>query len=489
MRALRGALYIENWNNPLLDLKELNKQLSEIDLISILSKCQIDPGIKYFLSELVNYHNYLDLLNDSNKLANDISDNKQKTEKGGASLNSDIPSLEQKIFRCFNLSNVNYIINTNTSYTNVTFINGITGLLLGHSIPERKFKLGGLSNSRLNFITKNHLVLMIYMIPHKEFAQIFKRYPIDSIKLDTEAVETLDLMIKNINEQSELILSLMNDKDLFINRFQNILFVSIKAKGQLQNKKLLYDIFLKYFYIDRFYNQIENLLIDLIEYTPCSIEQSIQIFKQLLSIKDYSSIPITLLRSLSEHMHKENIVLTDITSVNQLNIPLNIPNVDVDYIAPCYHLVDKKVQSEILNYFRTRNLKCDSIALLVLLYNIPVFDSELLIKYIRELKENVMIKSYEQCVCAIFEIFETTSDSELKRIIQEYSDENEFLKFLMAPNCYPIDMIKKEWFYYCKDIDLQAFMNNEVCRKNMKEYADGDNDFSKEFKRKIWELL
>lgn len=454
MKALRKTIYNENSSNPMFDPKKLDKQLKEIDLSSVLSKCQIDQGIKKYLSQLINYYNYLDLLEESNKLVNKIFDNKQLIESGGSSWNQDIESLECKICRCFNLSNVNYIINTNTSYAELTFINGITGILLGHLIPESKSEDSAFSSSRLPLLSKNMLLYMIYMISYNDFAQIFKRYEIDLIKLDDEAIAYLDQIIKNIDEQSELILS-MNRKPLFIERFSNILLLSIKAKKQLKNKELLYNIAIKY------------SLVNNIKYRDVN----------------------DLLNLLSHQMREENIILSFITSGTQLNILLNIGYYGICNVASYYHLVNKEIQIEILQRFKSQYMSHDGIAELIVKYKIPIFDSNLLKKYIGELKAGKDINNLEYCIYALYCTFEKTTDFESKKIILEYSNECEFLKFLIKPRGYSIEHINKEWFRFCTDEDLKFFLKNDLCRKKIKEYIDGGNFSYKYLKKRVWNLL
>lgn len=458
-RALRNAVWSEGWNNPILDVIKRSEQATNIDLESILLKCQIDSNIKKILSNLVNYHNYLELLHDTTNLVTEILDTKTNIEKGGIARNNFIPSLEDKIFRVFDLSNMNFIININTSYSNATFVNGVTGILLGHAIPYRMLENDTPASPRIDKLDKSHLLLMIFMVTSNDLENIFKRYQITSISLDEEALKYIEDIIKNICEQ-KIYIQLMATTKLFISRLNNIILLTIKSREKLKNIEMLYRIACDY---------------SLTNQKGCTKTSE-------------------LLRKLSPKLVKENLKLSFITSIEQLNMSDEIISSEVENIACYYPLVDPEIQVEMIRRINPQVIGCDTCASLVVKYEMPIFNQESLKGYIDgikidEKKEDKDILDINSCIYALYKTLQSSDDSAMKDIIMKYAEESQFLKFLIDPKKFDVGSIKPDWFEFCNDEDLKYFLLDNSCRMKIKKYIDESDRCSKEFKEKIWKML
>lgn len=483
IKRLGNAIFNENYNNKLLDIKSVSEKIHDMDLIYILSKCQLDSNIKSVLSDLVNYNYYLDVLNESNLLVNNILGTKVTTENGGGSINSDVYVLEQKIFQCFDFSNMNYLINDNNSYSIQSNVNAVTGFLLSHSTPKKRLNLDGAESlnwetTRLEVLQKKHLDLMIHTLSLEQLKKIFKSYKIKDILVDDSSISYLMDILNNIYNQYDYYKSVIKH-ELFVKRFEVVLYICLKLKNEFDCVDIVSDIYIKYEFKDYRSNEIVDLLSDLIyKKGSISIEKSEKIIDIIISSGPSLRRKGHLVNAISYVLKKEGRALSNVHSFEQLNADKNNWN----YIASFYHMVGKDIQDAILQLIKNNLVNISTIAELVVWYRIPIFDNTYLSRYIDLLKqENDNLDNHYYCLAALQDVYDNASDPELKDIVINYSNESPFLKFILDPISFSPDKVVPNWLYYCRQKDLRSLLDNKIYRQKARDFIKEKSDDAKRF--------
>jgi len=483
IKRLNDPIYNENYNNRLLDIKSISNKIQDMDLIYILSKCQLDPDIKSVLSDLVNYNYYLDVLNESNLLVNNILGTKVTTENGGGSINSDVYVLEQKIFQCFDFSNMNYLINDNNSYSIQSNVNAVTGFLLSHSTPKKRLNLDGaeslnLETTRLEVLQKKHLDLMIHTLSLEQLKKIFKSYKIKDILVDDSSISYLMDILNNIYNQYDYYKSVIKH-ELFVKRFEVVLYICLKLKNEFDCVDIVSDIYIKYEFKDYRSNEIVDLFSDLIyKKGSISIEKSEKIIDIIISSGPSLRRKDNLVKEISDVLKKEGRILSNVHSFEQLNAEKG----NWSYMASFYHMVDKDIQDAILLYIRNNLVDINTIAEFVVWYKIPIFDNTYLSKYIDLLKQkNDTFEYYYYCLAALLDVYDNALDSELNDIIISYSNDSPFLKFILEPFSFCPDKVLPKWLCYCREKDFSNLMDNKIYRQKARDFIKEGGDDAKRF--------
>ena len=302
-------------------------------------------------------------------------------------------------------------------------------------------------------INRGHLTLMIFTITYTDLDKIYKTNKIDSIYLSINGKEYLNKIIENIYKQHQYIKS-VNAESLFLDQLNKIILLTIKSKNDIENDVLLFYIACKYGLVNSKNNYQLN----------------------------------QLLAALSHKISNKCIELSFITNVEQLNMPETFTVDDIDNIAYYYPIVNSEMKQEIIKRIKPELIdKCETCAELVLKYNIPIFNSESLTVFIEKIKNKGNPINLKYCIYAIYRIFQTIENQDMKNIILEYTKESDFLAFLMNPKQYNKNDINIEWLYYCEDEDLKNFLSDTIWKEKLKQYAIESKDNS--FKDRIWNLL
>lgn len=483
IKRLNNPIYNENYNNKLIDIAYISKKIRDLDLTHLLSKCQLDPDIKSVLSQLVNYNYYLDILNESIHLVNNILGTKVNTENGGGSINSDVYVLDQKIYQCFAFSNINFLINDNNSYSTQSTANAVTGFLLSHSTPKKRLNIDGtetfnLETTRLEVLEKRHLDLMIHALSLDYLKKIFISHKIKDILVDDLSVSYLMDILNNISNQYDYYKSVVK-YDLFVSRLEVVLFICLKLKNEFDCIDIVSDIYIKYKFDDYKSNNIAGLFSDLISKKGyISIEKSQKIIEIVISSGSLLRKKTDLVDAISYILKKEKRILSNVHSFEQLNTEKN----NWSYIASFYHIVGKDIQNDILQYVRTNLTDLRIIAEYVIWYRIPIFDSVYLIRYIDLLNQiNDNYEYYYYCLTALRVVCDNTSDSELKEIIINYSSESPFLKFIIDPVPFPSEEVLPKWLFYCRSKDLPNLFEIKIYRQKARDFINEGGDDAKRF--------
>jgi len=488
IKAISNGIYAEKIFDVCINVEPLLEEIRGADLNEILHKCPINEDVKRVFSDLLNYHNYLDLLKDSIELQNKIYSAKKSADKGGASANSNIPSLGMKLYRCLNFSTMNYIISTNVNYANEIFRVGVSGLLIAHKIPKRKFMNGMMENSRLEEIDKDLVTLMMFTIKdYKTLDSIWKQYDIGSIKITDEALDYITTIIKNI-DLSEKYLVHLTAQGFFVEVFNKLLFICSKIDNNISNLTLLFKVFVKFrmcFIVDNTASLLSlNVMKSNLSVLEC--ESIFNYYDEVASIE--KNVP-KLLEVLSIYMQEQGIVLSEDVELKILLEAMKINNLNVRLGGIYYRIANHKLKRKIINYFQKHIYKAELVAKLIIQYGIPYFNRNNLTAYIESLRKVSDNKDYLYFLLPLAREYKKSKDNINKKSIQNLAASVKPLLFLISPESILVNDVEPHWLYYCDNKQLKTLCKQELYRKKCVELIESDFELKEDFKHKFYKCI
>lgn len=181
IHAIRYGIKIQLMNRSDIDHEKIVKDIERIDLQDVLIKLPIDKSIKHVLEDLLSYRFHSINLVESDILKEDLSGQRVSAEKGGFSSNSKIFLLEHKSYQELDFCNENFIICDNNNYSKDIYYNVAAGILISNVTKSNGDRFFG--QTKIDELSKEHLLILIFHIQNENLLKIYKRYNIENIIL------------------------------------------------------------------------------------------------------------------------------------------------------------------------------------------------------------------------------------------------------------------------------------------------------------------
>lgn len=470
-----------------IDSLSILEEIEKFDLPSILNKLPIDIAIKHIFEDLLSYHFHGSKLVDAEKLKEDISNQRKSAENGGCSSNSFIYLLESKFYQEFDFCNENCIICDNNSYIKSLYYNVASGVLNSHVTLSNKRKY--MFQTKVEKLSKEHLLLLIFHIENKELLNIIKQYDIKQITLSKDGIDYLHCLVTNLNKSiisSGYVNYIVINQNLLRNIVQNIISIANRVgNNELQIANIY--VFLNYVWdvsllLSPFSFEL-RMLVDKIK--PNIDSAKLLINKFVFNNYRHWSINQPIFQ-LSLLLKDSDQTIDDIYSLD------DIPDVkDVLLGASIFEALNKKVQHEMIDYFKENIKELYYLLILHEDYHIPILEEDILKKLLdAPCFDQGLYQNTEEVSCSI--LARIRKDSEynvMYGIIDDFAKHNTCFQFFLDPlNFSDLDMIRPTWVCYCDDDIIQKLLDIRIIKEKVKEYITNDNFGKLEFDR-IWELL
>lgn len=462
--------YLAAHDSKFIDEASIRKEVNAIDLVAVLSRCSIDKKIAKVFSDLISNKYYLTSVKEINDLMLNLYDDKKRADNGGWSSNSHVDLLISNIYRLINFGDVNHIICLDNEYSRQCFRNAIAGLLLNHSIKTKDDEI--FKSPKIEKINRVNLKIMLYYIKLSELKLIFDRYDVMNISLSKDAYifinQVLDNLITNNKDSIKLIVN-CNYYDVV----QQLIFLLLKANRPIDItiSDKIYEIFLKYELhkgkstllqvnssIDLF-----DLLSELIDSNPPNHELALKLLNPILLQKKGWHKSHKFVKSISNVIAKNNLILEEIKDISQLNFS---DVSDWAYLSALYPIMSIKVKKQILQHLQKMHLSIDYMFISKIYgeYNIPIFNLEVIERYLSSIKkQNIFYTNL---------LLEVRKDQRCKSAhskIDETIKESEYLKFIRNPQGYTnYSLIDPEWLLFCEESDFKKIIQIDIVNKKVK---------------------
>ena len=226
-----------------IDHEKIVKDIERIDLQDVLIKLPIDKSIKHVLEDLLSYRFHSINFVESDILKEDLSGQRVSAEKGGFSSNSKIFLLEHKSYQELDFCNENFIICDNNNYSKDIYYNVAAGILISNVTKSNGDRFFG--QTKIDELSKEHLLILIFHIQNENLLKIYKRYNIENIILSENGCSFINSIIRNANESinnNNSMNYLIINRDSVCNIIQNIISIINKSNYENINYSDLYPI-------------------------------------------------------------------------------------------------------------------------------------------------------------------------------------------------------------------------------------------------------
>ena len=222
---------------------KIHEKLSAIELDDVLGRLPISDGIRKTFQDLLSFR----LLGNSAVEAEDkkeqIYQQRKSGEKGGSSINSNIVSLLSKYERTFQFCNNNFIVCDNNYFYKSVSYNTLCGILNSYATPKTEFSEFHVETTKLDILFPFCIFVLIYGTEPKKLKEVFRRYEIDYIELDTDAIDTINECWMNLVNSKYIPFIDKTDLGSYI---ENLIYVTAKTKTEGINTEIIYTAILKY---------------------------------------------------------------------------------------------------------------------------------------------------------------------------------------------------------------------------------------------------
>ena len=466
--------YIEN-DTIANELKEVENYS---DAKRILDNCILPDSIHNILYDMIDYRMYLNTLAEAKDTERKILQDKIQSENGGWSSNYNIPKIISNASDTYNFANINFII-SNSIYSYEIYKSVITGLLLAHKIQNEK-------SSRLDFIPKDAVLLMIFHINPPDLKSIFYTHKITDIDLTPDAVKYLEEIISNIARDKDIILKMMFS-DWFFFYFSNILYILLLSRNNISNINQLIEICTDNTIFTNITNDNLTILFKLLDKANATEAQTNCMFdlyktRQMFLDKKISIDNNMIL--LISYMEKSKYKLVNPPDISKVMGNENIEK-QLSAISVLYPIVSEKTKKEIHKIVCSFDYSQFDKNCWRHLTNLCISDfditTDLLNAYMKADADDQIQKSY-----ILAGIYRKTLNAEIKERIGQHSEHNLALAFFINPQTFGIKDFNLKWLNYINKEQLKMFLLKDNSSKLVKEYiAQASNFESKSIKDKL----
>ena len=351
--------------------------------------------------------------------------------------------------------------------------------MLAHKIQNEE-------SSKLEFIPKDAVLLMIFHINTTDLKSIFYTNNITDIVLTDDAVKYLERIIANIVRDKKLILKMMLD-DWFIIRLNNILYILLMSKNDFSNLNQLIDICTDNNIFSKITNDNINILFRLLGKANATETQTNCLFdlymaRQILldKVLNYDNNMPLLVEYMAYSKHKlaNPPILSEIVKIEDVEKQLSALSV----LYPIVPGILKEEIHEIVCRFDSSKFdkKCWQHLMNMCIFNFDIA-TELLDAYIKADNGDCIQKNF-----ILAGIYLKTLNAEIKELINQYSAQNHTLAFFINPQKFNLKDFDVKWLSYINIEQLKLFLLKEESLELAKKYLEQvDASQSKIFKDKL----
>lgn len=278
--SIKNGISFQSLFSTMIDLNSVVESIDAIDLEDVLGKLPIDQPIKFILQDLLSFRSIGDSSVRMGNLKEQIHRQRKLSERGGASVNSNINSLIISYHREYSFCNENYIVCDNNRYFESLSKSAVVGILNSYStIPG---KIASFESTRLEKIDLAVLFVLLSAVDTKELSEIIKQYEIGNFVLTEDAVSFVNLCLRNLGQQHKLVLK----QSSMVNRnIGNLLLLISKVDDARIDSRNVYKVVMMALKTREIW--IAGSLLSIVSKHEPTIEEAITTIDLLLDYRDY----------------------------------------------------------------------------------------------------------------------------------------------------------------------------------------------------------
>lgn len=486
IRALYGPVMNEMIGCSREAWSRVNKELSKIELNEVISRLPVEGAIKIILSDLENGKYLSNQLIDSEKFCNLLREQRENSERGGMSLNSNISHVINSFNEITDFQINNCIFNKPFGHSQTTNLRIAEGILHSLLTMEGKHEFG--ENTRLPALYSGIEYLFVFGLAPEEFRKLLYRVVGERrIAFDESFKLAIEGLLNNIYDDckrngkgSDCI-----NKKVIGKVIINVMWISLYTNEKLSLPHI-YELIAAYWFHGEIVMQ-DKLLNRFTFAYPASGADSVLVMDQLI----HSQLHImerlqTAIANLCYNIKEEGQFIKELISVKQIG-----QSEKVAFIASFCKGAESSVKTEIVSCLQSKINCLYHLIEAECLSGERIINEELLRKFKGVLTLGYINNLYaEEYVCANFAHMVSLPEySDVKDVIEEIMEGNECYKFLKDPiNYNGLSDIRGQWFYYLSDEHFKELLNNTNVRQLIKEFCE-NTAWSDDLRERMWSLL
>jgi len=465
-----------------INREDILREWRKTDLMKELSLLPLSDCVRNMFADMI-FSKFLanDTLQAS-KLQIFIAEHKRKAcEHSYWSTNNYVVSIIDNYWSSFTRSNNNYIISDNNTQGNQIYDAAARGIFNSLMIPDEP------DQSRLPYLYKQTIFLLVFKLNNETLKGIIKDICSDT---EVEAEESVIDYLRTCVEHQCEILEIKRKKytnaqiietKVLANQYRNILLLSntIHNCPKLEGFD---ELFVEYWDEWNLHFSIDDVKQYLQKHSP-----NADIAKQLISkclsshCSEFDLLPI--LNLLVQVIQKENLVWDD---SNYLSLIERQGNTDIT--AYLLRVLPKGTKTIVTQWIWNHITSLVQLVFFDLFSSEKHLDAETFDKYKDKLFIERQCKDGRILFPKLAFFYELPQYADIKKQIEELSDSNPLLKYLLDPvKWIYTDDFDKTWFdcLYSEDKVIVEISKNPDARKLLKDYSETCS-WSKKLKQILW---
>lgn len=442
-----------------VDGNAIFEKISRINLDEVLNKLPIDEEIRKIFQDLLSYREIGQQAIATERLNNKIHQQRKLCERGGTSINGNLLDLLGRFEREYSFCNDNFIIYDNNQYYNSICLNSAAGILNSYATPDSPHHGSFIVNSKLDTILPIGIFIFIFQLNNRELIELFKQYEVYSITLSETAVEKINAYLSNLNKAKDF-----SHLDHISEIIQNLFYVISKSENNTISTELLYNALLKYWNALKAFQFNEYTLLDLLKKHKPSSETLCKLLDELIKSNCDTPAFTEIIYSISDFLHKDNVCYTS------FSVSCFQDKQKANSIYPLYNVIEEGIKPD-FSKFCMNNIT-DVIAYLnfIVSNNLPVESFE---KFKEMLSKISLINAANNAYCChlLATMYSNKQYEVVRTIIEDYSNDNECLKFFLSPRTYNhVDDVQVSWITLLDETIRKELLNDVHYRDIIKVF-------------------
>ena len=481
MWSLRFAIRDELiWNQETtLDWRPIYDKLSEIDLYETLSKLPLPQEIKKIFYDLLANRYIGNTAVDTEELKEKVHQQRKLADDGGISINSNIEALIAKHQREKLFSERNFVLSDFNKYAKAICRNTASGILNSYATGnERDNESEGFSNSKIDSLDSQMLMILIFGISIKELREMFRQYDIYSIGIDEDGKKYIGLCIENLKKGDFM----KYQTQQIMGAVKNLIYVIGRSPTLDIDIISLYKVVDMMWSLDYQRFDMQNYLGMLIATHNPTPEIALQFLHKVLddrSRREYTYIIEELCKVISKSdLRIENIEHYITQGINDFNM------------LPLYSITSDKDKSKLIEYGQTSFKECWFPVYVEFMHKTQTVPNSVEDFEKRLDKGKSNIESNNAIVCKY--LTEWRKDEQYKKlwnIIDIYREKDDCLQFFSDPVHYAHpERVHIDWITTCSPDMIKELMTQTVYSEKLKNYIS-DARINPRYRRALMSVL
>ena len=475
--AIRGEL---KWNQETtLDWGPIYDKLSEIDLYETLSKLPLPQEIKKIFYDLLANRYIGNTAVDTEELKEKVHQQRKLADDGGISINSNIEALIAKHQREKLFSERNFVLSDFNKYAKAICRNTASGILNSYATGnERDNESEGFSNSKIDSLDSQMLMILIFGISIKELREMFRQYDIYSIGIDEDGKKYIGLCIENLKKGNFM----KYQTQQIMGAVKNLIYVIGRSPTLDIDIISLYKVVDMMWSLDYQRFDMQNYLGMVIATHNPTPETALQFLHKVLddrSRREYTYIIEELCKVISKSdLRIENIEHYITQGINDFNM------------LPLYSITSDKDKSKLIEYGQTSFKECWFPVYVEFMHKTQTVPNSVEDFEKRLDKGKSNIESNNAIVCKY--LTEWRKDERYKslwNIIDIYREKDDCLQFFSDPVHYAHpERVHIDWITTCSPDMIKELMTQTVYSEKLKNYIS-DARINPRYRRVLMSVL